>query len=244
MTEQKNGLSKLCLAGFILSISPVLLLPLCLMFGYTVLYAFLVLPLIGFIVSIIGLVSAKKKGKTGGVFGIWGIVFPSIGAVLLAVFFLILYMAGSGNRAMAKGEMYSMGRVSEVTNADYDVSEYRIPKGYDFNSLGITVSEADLKTYAGSKLETISSESDLSVKGTYNKYDFLIVRSDRFYDWFLNNNHQGPPYSFGDDYVYHGELGKEWMIEMAPLAIYKDPSDKFIIITNCNDYKVITEFFA
>lgn len=244
MTEQKKGLSKLCLAGFILSISPVLLLPLCLMFGYTVLFAFLVLPLIGFIVSIIGLVSAKKKGKTGGVFGIWGIVFPSVGAVLLAVIFLILYMSGSGNRAMAKGEMYSMGRVSEVTNADYDVSEYRIPKGYDFNSLGITVSEADLKTYAGSKLETISSESDLSVKGTYKNYDFLIVRSDRFYDWFLNNNYQGPPYSFGDDYIYHGELGMEWMIEMAPLAIYKDPSDKFIIITNCNDYKVITEFFA
>lgn len=244
MTEQKKGLSKLCLAGFILSISPVLLLPLCLMFGYTVLFAFLVLPLIGFIVSIIGLVSAKKKGKTGGVFGIWGIVFPSVGAVLLAVLFLILYMSGSGNRAMAKGEMYSMGRVSEVTNADYDVSEYRIPQGYDFNSLDITVSEADLKTYAGSKLETISSESDLSVKGTYKNYDFLIVRSDRFYDWFLNNNYQGPPYSFGDDYIYHGELGMEWMIEMAPLAIYKDPSDKFIIITNCNDYKVITEFFA
>ncbi len=244
MTKQKKGLSKLCLAGFILSISPALLLPLCLMFGYTVLYAFLVLPLIGFIVSIIGLVSAKKKGRTGGVFGIWGIVFPSVGAVLLAVLFLILYASGSGNRAMAKGEMYSMGRVSEVTNADYDVSEYRIPKGYDFNSLGITVSEADLKTYAGSKLETISSESDLSVKGTYKNYDFLIVRSDRFYDWFLNNNYQGPPYSFGDDYIYHGELGMEWMIEMAPLAIYKDPSDKFIIITNCNDYKVITEFFA
>ncbi len=83
----------------------------------------------------------------------------------------------------------------------------------------------------------------MSIKGTYKDYDFLIVRSDRFYDWFSNNNYQGRPYSFGDDYIYHGELGMEWMIEMAPLAIYKDPSDKFIIITNCNDYKVIAEFF-
>ena len=31
---------------------------------------------------------------------------------------------------------------------------------------------------------------------------------------------------------------------MVPLAVYKDPSDKYIIVTNCNDYKVITEFFA
>lgn len=243
MSEQRKEFSKLCLAGFIISILPVLLLPLCIMFGSAVLYTFLVFPLAGFIVSIIGLVSAKKNARTGKVFGILGIVFPSAGAVFLAVAFLILYALGSDNRAMAKGEMYSMGRVSEVTNADYDVSPYRIPKGYDFNSLGITVSEADLKTYAGSKLETISSESDLSVKGTYNKYDFLIVRSDRFYDWFSNNNYQGRHYSFGDDYIYHGELGMEWMIEMAPLAIYKDPSDKFIIITNCNDYKVIAEFF-
>ena len=243
MSEQRKEFSKLCLAGFIISILPVLLLPLCLMFGSAVLYTFLVFPLAGFIVSIIGLVSAKKKGRTGKVFGILGIVFPTVGAVFLAVAFLILYVSGSDNRAMRNGEMYSMGRVSEVTNADYDVSTYRIPKGYDFNSLNITVSETDLKTYAGSKLETISSESDLSIKGTYNKYDFLIVRSDRFYDWYSNNNYQGPPYSFGDNYIYHGELGREWMIMMAPLAIYKDPSDKYIVITNCNDYKVIAKFF-
>jgi len=243
MSEQRKEFSKLCLAGFIISILPVLLLPLSIMFGSAVLYTFLVFPLAGFIVSIIGLVSAKKNGRTGEVFGILGIVFPSVGAVFLAVSFLILYALGSDNRAMRNGEMYSMGRVSEVVNADYDVSGYRIPEGYDLNSLNINVSETDLKTYAGSKLETISSESDMSIKGTYKDYDFLIVRSDRFYDWLANNNAQGFHYSPGDDYIYHGEEGREWMIMFAPLAIYKDPSDKYIIITNCNDYKVIAEFF-
>ena len=37
--------------------------------------------------------------------------------------------------------------------------------------------------------------------------------------------------------------GMEWMIIPETLAVYLDPSDKFIIITNCNDYKVIAEFF-
>lgn len=60
--------SKLCLAGFILTIMPVLLLPLCLIFPreYGVVAALaiiLLMPLTGLIVSIVGLVTAGRKGK-------------------------------------------------------------------------------------------------------------------------------------------------------------------------------------
>ena len=55
MSEQRKEFSELCLAGFNISILPVLLLPLCIMFGSEVLYTFLVFPLAGLIVSIIGL---------------------------------------------------------------------------------------------------------------------------------------------------------------------------------------------
>lgn len=63
-------LSKLCLAGFILTIMPVLLLPLCLIFPreYGVVSALaiiLLMPLTGLIISIVGLITAGKKGKTG-----------------------------------------------------------------------------------------------------------------------------------------------------------------------------------
>ena len=32
-------------------------------------------------------------------------------------------------------------------------------------------------------------------------------------------------------------------MQSVPLAVYKDPSDKYIVITNCSDFKVISEFF-
>ena len=244
MSEQRNELSKLCLSGFILSILPVLLLPLSIMFGEAVYFTFLIFPLAGFIVSIAGLVSAKKNGRTGKVFGILGIVFPSVGAAVLAVILIFLYALGSDTRALRKTEMYSLGSMKEASNTDYDVSQYRIPEEYDLNSLNVTVSDAEFKTYATSKLQSVISESDMSIKGTYKDYEFLIVKSDRLDDWFAENSPRGFEYSNGYAYIYHGVEGREWMVMMAPLAVYKDPSDKYIIVTNCNDYKVITEFFA
>ena len=243
MANQGNEISKLCLAGFILSILPVLLFPLSVMFGSAVYFTFIIFPLAGFIVSIAGLVSVRKTGRSGKVLGILGIVFPSIEAALLSIIFVFLYAAGSENRALRKNEMYSMGGMYNASNTEYDVSQFRVPEGYDFNSLNITVSETEFKTYTTSKLQTISSESDMSVRGTYQDYDFLIVKSDRLDDWLAKNNARGFEYSNGNANIYHGEEGREWMVIMVSLAVYKDPSDKYIIITNCNDYKVITEFF-
>ena len=79
MGGSNKELSKLCLAGFILTIMPVLLLPLYLMFprnfllGKALPVSFLV-PILGFIVSIVGLITAGIKGKRGKGFGIAGVL--------------------------------------------------------------------------------------------------------------------------------------------------------------------------
>lgn len=104
MPEQKKELSKLCLAGFILAIlTPVFLillntrLPKLLgNFSYWILMAAVILcPLVGFILSIVGVATAKKGGKKGKGFGIAGIVLPSVYAVVTAILVGIVALFGA-----------------------------------------------------------------------------------------------------------------------------------------------------
>ena len=104
MSGQKKELSKLCLTGFILSI----LFPISMAFlsmhfhrtmGWILLAIILPLPLVGFILSIVGLVTAKKKNKKGKGFGIVGIVLPSIYAVIA----MILILLGAAFLSILKG---------------------------------------------------------------------------------------------------------------------------------------------
>ena len=139
--------------------------------------------------------------------------------------------------------MYPLGRLGDASNTEYDVTKYMLPEGYDLNSPDITVSDSDFETYAGTKLQKISKKTYKSIRGEYKDYGFLIVRSDHFDEWLSANCPQGLRY-------YKGYAGIEYLdwwefaaTGYVPLAVYKDPSDKYIIITNCNDYKVITEFF-
>lgn len=242
-------LSKLCLAGFILTIMPVLLLPLYLMFprnfllGKALPVSFLV-PILGFIVSIVGLITAGIKGKRGKGFGIAGVVLPSLAVTVIA---LILgpFFIGNARTAtrLAENEMYPLGYMLEPTNTEYDVSPYRIPGEYVFNSNDLSVSETEFEGYAESKLQTIDNKTELSIRGTFQDYNFLIVRSDMREKWLEENSYSGFQYYDGYASISYGRQGREWMTIPETLAVYIDPSDKFIIITNCNDYKIIAEFF-
>ena len=52
--------------------------------------------------------------------------------------------------------------------------------------------------------------------------------------------------SYRPDGYAHISYEYEWEFSAThpcTLDMYKDPSEKFIIITNCGDYKVISEFF-
>lgn len=256
MTEQKRKISKLCLAGFLLSVLTPVLLVLTFVLSrtwyglfdvYAVYAAILFLPLIGLILSIIGLVTAIVKRRKGKGFGIAGIVLPNLYAaaiIILVILFVVFAINGSQQtiQRQKEREVYSMGAVGNPVNEEYDVSPYRIPEGTDITALNVYTSESDLKTYAESKLQSINLTTNLSIRGKYQDKDFLIVRSDFFKEWLSKNTIS---YYDRDGYA---TISYDFTWEFMGggfnnLAVYKDPSNRFIIITNCSDYKVITEFF-
>lgn len=245
--EQNRELSKLCLAGFIFTVLPpvLLLLGVIMQELFFVWFACALLsPLLGLIFSIAGLATAGKSGKRGQAFGVAGITIQCV-CIVIAVIILGPAVAEHTrtNKRIVNNEMYPLGRMGETLNTEYDVAHYRIPEGYDFKSLDISVSDTDFETYAVNKLQTISKKTDKSIRGVFQNYNFLIVRSDRFDEWLSVNCPQGLNYYNG----YAGITYTDWWEFAAtgtfPLAVYKDPSDKYIVITNCSDFKVISEFF-
>lgn len=245
--EQNRELSKLCLAGFIFTVLPpvLLLLGVIMQELFFVWFACALLsPLLGLIFSIAGLATAGKSGKRGQAFGVAGITIQCV-CIVIAVIILGPAVAEHTrtNKRIVNNEMYPLGRMGETLNTEYDVAQYRIPEGYDFKSLDISVSDTDFETYAVNKLQTISKKTDKSIRGVFQNYNFLIVRSDRFDEWLSVNCPQGLNYYNG----YAGITYTDWWEFAAtgtfPLAVYKDPSDKYIVITNCSDFKVISEFF-
>ena len=245
--EQYKELSKLCLAGFILTLSPPAWLLLCVIFQelYLVWIAGLLLsPLLGLIFSIAGVVTAGRSGKRGKGFGAAGIIIQCVCLVVAVICFgpAVVEHANT-TRRITSNEMYPLGRLGEASNTEYDVTKYMLPEGYDLNSPDITVSDTDFETYAGNKLQTINNKTDKSIRGVFRDYNFLIVRSDRFDEWLSVNCPQGLRYYKGYAGIEYADWWEFAATRPYPLAVYKDPSDKYIIITNCNDYKVITEFF-
>ena len=264
MAEGKRKFSWVCLAGFILPFMPLLVMALseiCYKIArgkissfvsFRLLpFSYIFFPLAGIIVSIIGLVTAKKKGKKGKGFAIAGIALPGIVVIVIVSVVLIFLIARSGSSTIRRSpDLYGMGSVGcrgyrgdqEYSNDNFDVSQIRLPEGYDFSN--ITVSETEFTAYAESRLQEITDKNKKSIKGTYQDYVFLIVRSDCLNEW-LKENCDGS-FEYGEGYATTYYMD-EWEIaayRSVPLDVYKDPSDKFIIITNCGDYKVVSEFFG
>ena len=244
MSGEKRKFSVLCLVGFIISLLPIVVLVFndflsrwMKSFGLNMAYT--VLPLVGLIVSIIGVVSARKKGKTGKGFGIAGIVLPGIGISLALVILVPLTIRTIERR---NDEIYSSGEVKAHLHTEYNVSDYRLPEGYDFT--GITVTEEELNEYAEDKLDTVTSRNSMRIRGTLEGFNFIIIRSDQLEPWFKAVRHGG--FQYDSDYatIIYNEAWELGASRPAYLDVYKDPSDKFIIVTNCGDYKVISEFFG
>lgn len=269
MSEHKTKISRLCLAGFILSVLPLVLLGAVIGFFFLMgsddfsdffsdLYIVIsILPVVSFLLSLIGLglsiagvVTAVKEGRKGKGLGIAGIAFPVLygAAVIVLIGWLgVTVVKGINDSARDRetSDIYNMGSVYDPQNTEYDVSRYRIFDGYELNSADNPSSESELKAYAESRLETISKENDVYVKGTRQKATFLIIRRDRFDDWGkiepIGGVDRWSKEYLTIQYQYQWEFSA---FRTCYLDMYKDPSDKFIIITNCSDYKVITEFFG
>ena len=253
MSGQNRQISKLCLTGFILSIvSPLLwILSLLMTLAGPVAYAVTlllaaVLPLVGLIVSIVGVATAGKAGKIGKGFGIAGIVLPIVYAVLTTVMIGIfgVLVIGGINKKMEEqklNEFYDMdGVYPPRTNTEYDISQYMLMQGYISDS---TVTSEDLDSFAEERLETVTREDDTRIRGTYRGYEFIIVRSDSFDTWLEDST---GTLSYSDEGYATIEYEAEWeftTFRVHTLDVYTDPSGQFIVVTNCDDNKVITEFF-
>ena len=263
VTGQKRKLSKLCLTGFILSVlSPILLVintcinwefadwDLYYMISAIALVVAAILPVVGLILSIAGVVTASIKRKRGKGFGVAGIVLPNLYVAFIIVFvclfgFLMIQGTRETRLKEQQSDLNSMGGVRAPVNTEYDVSQYRIFGVNDIYSPDITVSDTALLSYAGSKLETINKESEKSIKGKYQNYDFLIIRSDLFDEWYKDDRLGNINYSEEGYATMTYRMTWEFSATaLYTLDMYKDPSGKFIIITNCNDYKIISEFFG
>lgn len=245
--ERSRELSKLCLAGFIFTLMPPVYIVLVVLFQslYLVwIVCALLSPLLGLVFCIAGLATAGRSGKKGIGFGVAGIAIQCVSLVVaVSILGPILAEHSKNNREITNNEMYHLHSLGDTKNTDYDISRYMIPEGYDFKSLNITVSDTEFEAYAEDKLQTISNKTDKSIRGEFQGYGFLIVRSDCFDEWLSVNRPEGIYYDRGYARIMHLDWWEFAAISSVPLAVYKDPSDKFIIITNCGDYKVIAEFF-
>ena len=258
MTEQKAKLSKLCLTGFLISVLSPFALALCIWFlwrlettiDWNIIGFMICLPFIGMILSIVGLVTARNKGRKGKGLGIAGIVLPAVYAVVVVIIFasmvFMIKRAEKAGKEMAQSsDVYCLEGAGMPENTQYNVSRYRVPYDYDFDSPDAFASEAELSSYAESKLDEITDINSIRAKGTYQNYDFIIIRIDRFNQWVANDPLASFDYS-NDGYAvvsYERTASPFSSLPVQQLHMYKDPLDKFIIITNCNDNKVITDFF-
>ncbi len=253
MSGQNRQISKLCLTGFILSIvSPVVLILSLLMtlagpvaYAVTLLLA-AALPLVGLILSIVGVATAGKAGKKGKGFGIAGIVLPIVYAILTVAFICFLGVMTFGNikkdmEEQKLNEFYDMdGVYPPRTNTEYDISQYMLMQGYMSDS---TVTSEDLDSFAGERLDEVTREDDTRIRGTYRGYEFIIVRSDSFDTWLEDS---AGTLSYTEEGYATIEYEADWeftTFRVHTLDVYTDPSGQFIVVTNCDDNKVITEFF-
>lgn len=265
MTEEKKKFNKMCLTGFIFSVLPAVLgLVLGILalnahdnLDVTLAYIFVmaILPIVmcvfsivGLSLSIAGVVTAKRDGKKGRGLGIAGIVLPVIYTVA-AVVALCIFMGSCINNSKQKAaaqetsDIYKMGGVWGNADPQYDVSRYRIPEGYQLDS-DVSVSKLQLEMYAESRLDTITKSDDSYIKGTRGDYTFLIIRRDRYNEWDESEYYGSVTYwTYGYAQIYYETPWEILAYTPHYLDMYKDPSERFIIITNCGDTKMITEFF-
>lgn len=126
-----------------------------------------------------------------------------------------------------------------IKNSEYNIKPFRIRNKSLYREPGVTVYQGELSTFAESKLETITYSNNKFIVGLYQGYEFTIIGVDKFLDWM---NYM----EYGDSYSDQGGLCLRYRESAARIVLidfYKDPSEKFIVVTECNDNKVIYEFF-
>ena len=130
--------------------------------------------------------------------------------------------------------------LQERENQDYDVSPYRVKDRSFYENPKVVIDEEELKEFAGSRLDKITSSTGTDYTGTYKGYEFTIVRADCFANWLELSGYSDRSGERDGLYLqkYRGNY------EYEQIDYYKDPSEHFLVVTKCRDNKVICEFFG
>jgi len=126
-------------------------------------------------------------------------------------------------------------------NTEYDVSPYQVKDADFYLRTKAQTSTDDLVRFSASKLDRITKTDDVFCEGRYQDYDFKIIRTDKYLYWITNNEH------YKDTSRYDGGYYVEYVRNSAEsdmLPVYHDPSERFMVITDCCDDKIIYEFFT
>ena len=127
------------------------------------------------------------------------------------------------------------------TNTEFDVSPYQVMDANFYLRTTVETNPDDLARFSASKLEQITKLDDVHCDGRYQDYDFKIIRTDKFSTWVRSND------QYSDSTIYDGVFCVEYKRNSAEsdmFLVYHDQSERFMIITDCCDNKVIYEFFA
>lgn len=139
--------------------------------------------------------------------------------------------------------IYPMPYVGVTSNTEYDISPYTLSeKELIYNPPYAETNTDELKAYAKEKLEKISYQGKYNIRGTFQDYQFDIVISHDFTGFRCDNGMHFITECYDSAAVGYNYPEEEYGPSVI-LSVYKDPSDKFLIVTNCADYKVISEFF-
>lgn len=130
--------------------------------------------------------------------------------------------------------------VREFKYAYYDFVSHRIKK-----DTRPSPSDMDsLKQYAEKNLDSIDSYEEYSVRGRFKDGGYEIVRFDCFEEWKREKGVTGDTVNPKDetlDIFYECDAGMEDMKYIDDYFVYVDPSNRFLIITQCIDYDLIKE---
>ena len=86
-----------------------------------------------------------------------------------------------------EGETTVFNPPSSRKNTEYDISPYQVTDTNFFLRSKVETSTDDLMRFSVSKLEQITKTDDVHCEGLYKKYNFVIVRTDKYLYWITNN---------------------------------------------------------
>ena len=127
------------------------------------------------------------------------------------------------------------------TNTEFDVSPYQVMDANFYLRTTVETNPDDLARFSASKLEQITKLDDVYCDGRYQDYDFKIIRTDKFSTWVRSND------QYSDSTIYDGVFCVEYKRNSAEsdmFLVYHDQSERFMIITDCCDNKILLEFLS